>query len=61
MPLDKPKSTVKIRDFPGLNLESDEHDLAPGAASVQLNCDSSDLGRLKSRLGFKVVTFESDS
>ena len=51
---------VKFKDFPGLNLESDPHDLSPGAAAVQLNIESSDVGRLKSRLGFKVVSFESD-
>jgi hypothetical protein len=61
MPEARPKSKVTVKDFPGLNLESDPHDLSPGTASVQLNIDSSDVGRLKSRLGFKVVSFESDS
>lgn len=61
MPESKPKSVVRVRDFPGLNLESDPHDLAVGAAEVQVNADSSDIGRLKSRLGFKVVSFESDA
>lgn len=50
-----------MKDFPGLNLESDSHDLSPGAGAVQVNADSSDIGRLKSRLGFKVISFESDS
>lgn len=58
---DKPKSKIPIKDFPGLNLESDPHDLSPGTAASQVNIDSSDVGRLKSRLGFKVVSFESDS
>ena len=61
MPEARPKAQVKVRDFPGLNLESDPHDLAPGAAAVAVNSDFSDIGRLKSRLGFRVVTFESDS
>lgn len=56
----KPRQVVKIRDFPGLNLESDPHDMAPGAAPVQVNIDSSDIGRLRSRLGFKVVSFEGE-
>jgi hypothetical protein len=54
----RPKTKVVIKDFPGLNLESDPHDLSPGASSQQVNADSSDIGRLKSRLGFKVVSFE---
>lgn len=57
---DKPKAQTKMKDFPGLNLESDPHDLAPGVAAVQVNADSSDIGRLKSRHGFRVVSFESD-
>lgn len=60
MPEDVPQSQVRIRDFPGLNLESDPHDLKPGVASVQVNCDSANVGRLKSRLGFRVVKFEDD-
>lgn len=54
-----PKAAVSIADFPGLQLEVDEFDLQPGATHTQVNCVSEDIGRLKSRLGYRLVSFES--
>lgn len=57
---EKPKQRVEIRDFPGLIIDTDPHDLPPGAAADQRNAVSTDQGQLKSRLGYRKVCFEDD-
>ncbi len=55
---DTPRSVVAIEDFAGLVLDADPRHLPPGAAAEQVNCTSEDLGRLMSRKGYEIVTFE---
>lgn len=59
MEQEQPPAQVDIRTFPGLNLEADPHDLQAGQAQEQTNCTSEDAGALKSRLGYRVVTFDA--
>lgn len=54
------KSGRAIRDFPGLVLEVDPHDLQEGATDLQVNCTSEDHGMLKSRHGYVVLQFEGE-
>lgn len=49
-----------IRNFPGLVLEHDIHDLPEGATDVQVNCTSEDQGVLKSRSGYVTLEFEGE-
>lgn len=55
---EQPAATVEIKDFPGMVTESDEHDLAPGASPEQVNILSEDIGRMRSREGFRLCSFE---
>lgn len=57
---DKPSGQLQIRDFPGLVLETDPLDQAPGSASEQVNAMSTDIGSLQSRGGYDVVIFEGE-
>lgn len=54
------RTVVQIRDFPGLMLERDEYDLSDGGSQNQVNVQSTDIGKLKSRQGFRVASFEDD-
>ena len=49
-----------IRDFPGLALGTDVHDLPEGTTDLQTNCTSEDRGVLRSRNGYTVLTFEGE-
>ena len=55
------KSQVEIKDFPGLVLNADPHDLPPGAAADQVNAQSDVPGELTTRRGLRVVSFETVS
>lgn len=57
---DKPKSEAIIRDFAGLNLQTDDHDLPAGQMDRQKNITSGNAGKLESRQVLKPVTFEND-
>ena len=59
MPDSAPKSSVEIKDFPGLINNMDERDLPDGAAAVQVNVTSHKMAELSTRPGYRVVTFES--
>lgn len=50
----------EIRDFPGLVLKTDLHDLQEGATNLQVNCTSSEQGVLQSRNGYSLLTFEGE-
>ena len=54
------KSGKIIRDFPGLDMETDLHELKEGSTDVQVNCTSEDVGVLRSRHGYVVLTFEGE-
>lgn len=56
---DRPRSAVEMGDFPGLMLDVEPHDLPAGAADIQVNVTSENLGVLTSRGGFVVLNFES--
>lgn len=55
---DRPRSSVEIRDFPGLIANGDPNELPPGTGVVQVNVASISPGELATRLGYKVVVFE---
>lgn len=55
---DKTKSVVDIRDFEGLEVSSDPHDIKPEHATVQVNITSDNLGRMTTRFGWKLAIFE---
>lgn len=54
------RQVVEIRDFPGLATRPDSLDTPPGAAMLQENVASSHEGKLRSRQGLGVVTYEED-
>ena len=54
------RSEVAMRDFGGLNSETDANDLAPGAADIQTNLTSEEIGVLRSRPGLKLVVFPDE-
>lgn len=58
---DIPASTVQVRDFPGLVTEINTFNLPAGASDEQVNIVPDDIGRLKSRSGYAVVSFSDDS
>lgn len=57
---EEPAAEVRMRDFGGLDMQTDEHDLPPGAADRQLNVTCEDSGQLKSRRGLQPVQFEGE-
>ncbi len=54
---DNPSTQVDARDFPGMITEQSVQSLPPGASPKQINCTSTDLGKLRSRPGMKLVSF----
>lgn len=54
-----PQSVLTISDFLGLVMDVDPHDAPPGASEDQVNATVEDRGVIKSREGFRVVSFES--
>lgn len=54
------RPTVEINDFPGMLSNIDARDLPNGAAESQVNVTSVVAGELRSRLGMREVTFESE-
>lgn len=55
---EQPAPIMECRDFPGLQLETDARDLPPGAAHIQTNWESSDVGNLKTTLRYLPVEFD---
>lgn len=49
-----------MRDFPGLVLNADPRELPPGAGQEQVNAVSEQVGRLESRRGVRVATFDGE-
>ena len=56
----EPSTTLVIKDFPGLQRETDVRDMVPGASEKQINAVCEDVGTLQSRSGYAVVKFEDD-
>jgi len=57
--MNPPQAVVPMRDFPGLRLDMDAHDMPPGTSVWQVNCTGERLGLLQSRLGLVPVLTES--
>ncbi len=53
--------SVEMRDFPGIILQADAHDIPPGAGQDQVNVRSDIQGQLTVRDGMKLVSFDSTS
>lgn len=53
------KQSAEARDFPGLELQTDAHDVEPGKAQDQVNAQSDQAGALRVRLGVLPVSFEA--
>jgi hypothetical protein len=51
------KSQANITDFPGIMTKPDPDDIPSGAATDQVNIQSQ-IGALKCRLGYKIVSFD---
>lgn len=58
---EQPRKILEFRDFPGINLQSDSHDLPPGTGQDQVNVKSDQAGQLTPRDGMKTVSFDSSS
>ena len=57
---DRPAKTVQIRQFSGLDLKSDIHDLSPGAAQKQINVRSDRPTELNVRRAMRLVEFDAE-
>jgi len=58
---EQPRKTLEMRDFPGISLQSDSHDLPPGTGQDQVNLKSDTAGQLTPRDGMRLVIFDSSS
>lgn len=54
------RASVEIQDFPGLVTRIDPDDVTPGGAVEQVNVSSLQTGELRSRSGYRPVTFEEE-
>lgn len=60
MTADRPgKAKNEARDFGGVMLSTDPHDLAPGEAQDQVNMKSDRVGAMETRSGVRTVSFDS--
>ena len=55
-----PKTAIDIRDFEGLSVSADPHDITINQATVQLNVTSQNDGRLTTRAGYRIVLFDGE-
>jgi len=49
---------IELRDFPGIQLEVDSHALLTGGSHDQVNIASSEIGRIRTRSGIRVLEFD---
>lgn len=54
------KNVVQMRDFPGLVVNADPHDIPDGAAVIQVNVTSENPGMLQTRMGIRNCVFEGE-
>lgn len=52
------KTNIEMADFPGMLVNADARDFPAGAAELQNNIGSVQVGELTVRLGIKEVAFE---
>lgn len=55
---DTAKQVVRLSDYPGLMVYTDEGTTPPGAAVEQTNVTALVIGQLQVRRGYKIVQFE---
>ena len=53
-----PKVQLDMSDFPGLELQSDAHDLDPGKTQDQVNIRADLTGQARVRPGMRLVSFD---
>lgn len=58
---EKPRKTHEMRDFTGLILQADAHDMPPGAGQDQVNAKSDTAGQLQVRDGMLLVSFDAST
>lgn len=56
---DKPKYVKEIKDFNGIYVQDNPHDLPEGGAADQVNVKSTEKGSMEVRLGVRPVSGES--
>lgn len=56
----EPKANVELKDFPGLITRIDPHDLAHGAARVQINATCIQPAALTVRPGYREIKYEAE-
>lgn len=54
------RSTVAVRAFQGFSTDADPNDRPPGLAAESVNAESHDPGVLRSRPGYRVLSFEGE-
>lgn len=57
---DEADNSVELRQFAGLILHTDRHDLPPGAAQKQINIRSDRPGELNVRRGMRLIQFDEE-
>lgn len=55
--MDKPPARVEINNFEGMAQDMDPHDAPEGLAREAVNAESKERGTLKSRRGYRKVSF----
>jgi hypothetical protein len=55
----EPRVSIRLDDFPGLIDNTDPRNIPPGAAQLQINCASYQIGELIIRAGTLQVKFEN--
>ncbi len=57
---DKIQGVIEVRDFKGLFVSADPHDIDTEQATVQKNVMSDNIGKITTRHGWKVCVFEGE-
>lgn len=53
---DEPRHVREVKEFNGLFLQDNPHDLPEGGAADQVNMKSTETGAIESRLGVRLVS-----
>lgn len=57
---EKMQGVIEIRDFKGLVVSADPHDIDQEQATVQTNVMSHNIGKITTRYGWKICVFEGE-
>ena len=55
--MDRPAPKVEIREFTGVSLDDDPHDVGEGSARESVNFETKERGTLRTRKGYRKVRF----